>query len=180
MLSRRIPMLAILAASALSLAAVAAKAGAPCVGQCYEKVATPPSVGVVEEQVMVSPGRIVAYQTPAQFAVVPNPKTIIPEHIVARYAPAKFATVTEEVMISPPGKRWEVTRDASGREIGCWVETPAKFVTRQRSVMIKPPVTLYHRVRQVADMQPAICDGAAARDQPRNHSARVRSPPARS
>ncbi|WP_342360562.1 hypothetical protein [Terrarubrum flagellatum] len=141
------------AAAALAAGVGRVDAGERCVGQCFEKVATPPVYGSVAEQVMVAPPRHVVHRTPAEFAVVPRPVTIAPEHTVARYVPAEYASVAETVMVSPGGKRWVVRRDYYGREIGCWEVTPPEYATRTRSVVVRPAATLYERVPAVTAMR---------------------------
>jgi hypothetical protein len=154
MFSGRFLFMASLAAGALAYGVAGVRAEGPCLGQCFEKVVTPPSYGVVAEQVMVTPARILAHRTPAQFAVVPNPRTIVPEHVVARYVPAQYAVTTEDVVVAPARKRWVVKREPDGREIGCWEEVAARVVTRQRRVLVKGPATLYHRHPGVVALEP--------------------------
>lgn len=146
-------VMASLAGAALTFGVAHAQAGAPCVGQCYEKVVSPPVYGSVAEQVMVAPPRVIAHRTPAEFATVHRTVTISPEHTVARHAPAEYSTVAETVMVSPGGKRWVVRRDYHGREIGCWEYTPPQYVTRHRTVVVRPASTIYQRVPAVTAVE---------------------------
>jgi hypothetical protein len=60
-------------------------------------------------------------------------------------------------MVSGPTRRWDVTRDAHGRTVGCWVEVPAQYALRTRTVLVAPasvdyeivPAVYAHRQRKV-------------------------------
>lgn len=88
--------------------------GAGCVGDCYREAHVPPVYGMVAEQVLVSP--------PRTYDVV---------------TPAEYRTQTETYQISPGGRQWQVTRDAWGRRVGCWVDVPPRFATRTRFVIVR-------------------------------------------
>lgn len=126
-----------------------AKAGGPCVGDCYRKVVTPPTYGTIAEQVVVRPGYTVARQTPASFATVHEHVTVSPEHTVARHIAPEFAQVAETVQVSPGGRVWQVTRDHYGQEVGCWVTIKPRYETRYKSVMVRPGGVVYDRVPAV-------------------------------
>jgi hypothetical protein len=105
-----------------ALAAPAALAGGdPTCLTCYRHVVQPPVYGTVAEQVMV--------QAPRTYA-----ETI----------PGDYQTVSETVMVAPARKVWQVTRDAYGNLVGCWVETPARYAVQHRQVMIRPPSVVRH------------------------------------
>jgi hypothetical protein len=55
-----------------------------------------------------------------------------------RVIPAVTRTVAETVMVTPERKVWQVTRDAYGRKVGCWVTIPARYETRHRTVVVQP------------------------------------------
>jgi hypothetical protein len=61
-----------------------------------------------------------------------------PAQTVARHIPAVMSTVAETVMVSPARKEWQVTVDARGRKIGCWVKIPAQYATQHRTVVVRP------------------------------------------
>lgn len=93
--------------------------GAGCVS-CYRQVMTPPVYGSVADTVMVRAPRTVAHTVPGEFRVV-----------------------TEKVMVTPPGKAWQMTRDAYGNVVGCWVATPAHYAVRHREVIVRPPQVVH-------------------------------------
>jgi hypothetical protein len=102
------------ALAGLALSASAALAGgAPCT-TCYQKVVHPPVYGVEHERVMVR---------------APRTHTQV--------IPAEYATVSETVQVAPAHRVWQVTRDAHGREVGCWVTVPARYATRHRQVLVR-------------------------------------------
>lgn len=109
----------LLAASALLVGALPAVAGEGCVGQCFQKAWLPPVYSAQAERVLVQAPRTYAYVTPAT-----------------------YRTVYETVMVSPGSRRWTVTHDAWGREIGCWVESPARYASVPRQVMVNAPAVV--------------------------------------
>jgi hypothetical protein len=102
------------ALAGLALSASAALAGgAPCV-TCYREVVHAPVYGAHHERVMVRAPRTVS-------------------HVI----PARYETVTETVVVAPARKVWQVTVDAHGRKVGCYVTIPAQYETRHRQVMVR-------------------------------------------
>lgn len=101
-------------AGVLGAAASPALAGGGCGGsQCYREEYTPAQYETVQERVLLR-----------------APRTY------ARVIPAEYGSVSETVMVSPGGRTWQVTRDAHGRAVGCWVDVPARYATRHRTVQV--------------------------------------------
>lgn len=122
---------------ALILAAAPAAAG--CYGpQCYQRVNTPPQFATVAETVQVRPAAVARHVSPAQYGTVAEHVVVRPAQTVARVVPPVHSTVAEKVMVSPGGKQWQVTRDAYGREIGCWVHVPPQYAVQHRTVVVHP------------------------------------------
>ena len=46
-----------------------------------------------------------------------------------------------DVLVAPARKVWQITRDAAGREIGCWVRVPARYELRHSTVLVRPQRT---------------------------------------
>jgi hypothetical protein len=126
-----------LAAVVLGASIAAANAGGGC-KTCYEKVVAPPVYRTVPETVMVRPAQTVAHTTPAEYGTVHEKVLVRPAQTVARHIPAVMGSVAETVMVSPARKEWQVTVDAHGRKIGCWVKIPAQYATQHRAVVIRP------------------------------------------
>jgi hypothetical protein len=126
-----------LTAAALGLSLASAEAGGGC-KTCYKEVVTPPVYRSVTEQVLVRPAQTVAHTTPAQYGVVHERVVLRPAQTVARHIPAVTQTVAETVMVAPARKEWQVTVDAHGRKIGCWVKVPAQYATQHRTVVVRP------------------------------------------
>lgn len=103
-----------LTAGLAALAAPALASGAGC-ATCYERVVHPAVYGVETRRVMVR-----------------APSTQV------RVIPAVTQTVAETVMVHPERKVWQVSRDAHGRKVGCWVTIPARYETRHRTVVVQP------------------------------------------
>ncbi|MBM3609311.1 MAG: hypothetical protein FJX29_12825 [Alphaproteobacteria bacterium] len=80
---------------------------------------------------------------PAQYQTVHRQVLVRPAQRVAHHIPAVSLTVAETVMIAPATKVWSVTRDAHGREVGCWVQKPAQYATRHRTVIVRPASVSY-------------------------------------
>ncbi|MGL4241501.1 MAG: hypothetical protein ACRCTI_10365 [Beijerinckiaceae bacterium] len=131
-----------LAFAALGAMIATAQAGGGC-QNCYQKVVTPPVYRTVAEPVVVRPAHTIAHTTPAQYGVVHEKVVVRPAQTVARHVPAEMGTVAETVMIAPARKEWQVTVDAHGRKIGCWVKIPAQYATQHRTVVVRPAQT-YH------------------------------------
>jgi hypothetical protein len=126
-----------LAVLALGASVVSAEAGGGC-KTCYEKVVTPPVYRTSAETVLVRPAQTVAHTTPAEYGTVHEKVMVRPAQTVARHMPAVMSTVAETVMVSPASKVWQVTVDAHGRKVGCWVKVPAQYATQHRTVVVRP------------------------------------------
>lgn len=107
-----------LAAGLAALASPAFASGAGC-ATCYERVVHPPVYGVESHRVMVRAPRTDYHVTPAV-----------------------TKTVAEQVLVDPARKVWQVTRDAHGRMVGCWVTTPARYEIRHRTVVVQPEAVI--------------------------------------
>jgi hypothetical protein len=138
----------LLAAAALTGTMGAANAGSGC-ETCYQKVVTPPVYRNVAEQVLVRPAQTIAHTTPAEYGTVHERVLVRPAHTVAREIPGQLGTVAEQVMVSPARKEWQVTRDAHGREIGCWVKIPAQFAVQHKTVVIRPAQVVHESIPAV-------------------------------
>lgn len=137
-------------AFAAAFASAPALAGGGCYGSsCYQRIDTPPTYGSVAEQVMVSPGGVRRHVSPAEYGTVAETVVVRPERTIARHIPAVTSTVAEKVMVSPGGKRWTVTRDAYGREIGCWVYDKPTYAVQHRTVVVRPSSVAYDTVPAV-------------------------------
>jgi len=112
----------LLAVPALLAGLSAAQAGGQGCANCYEKVVHPPQYQTRAETVLISPQRSFAHTTPAE-----------------------YATVHEKVLVAPARKEWQVTIDAYGRKIGCWVMVPAQYAVQARHVMVRP-AQVHHQV----------------------------------
>jgi hypothetical protein len=131
-------------------------------GCCYQRVTSPPIYGAVHEQVMVSPPGTVALQSPAEYGEVIERIVTRPARTYARPVPAITQSVAERVLVQPRRKVWSVTRDAWGREIGCWIEQPAVYSTVYRTVVVQPAGVTYETepaeyatVRRPVQVRPA-------------------------
>jgi hypothetical protein len=134
MLRSAVPALAGLALSATAAAA----GGEPC-ADCYRHVVHPPVYGVEHERVMIR---------------APRTHT----HVI----PAEYKVVAETVLVAPARKVWQVSVDAHGQKVGCWVTIPAQYATQHRRVMVRPeqivPVAIpaeYGTVARKVLIQPA-------------------------
>ena len=119
--------------------------GAGCV-DCYEKVVHPPQYATRAETVMVRPQRTVAHVSPAEYGVVHEKVMVRPPATYARTIPAQTAVVAEKVMVSPARREWQVTVDAHGRKIGCWVTVPAQYAVQHRHVVVRPQQVVHETV----------------------------------
>ncbi len=126
-------------AAMLALSAGAAQAG----NSCFRKVSTPPVYQTYAQQVLVSPARTHFHKIPAQYATVTKQVLVRPAQRIAHHVPAVTRSVAQTVMIAPATKVWSVTRDAHGREVGCWVKKPAQFATQYRTVVVQPASVSY-------------------------------------
>jgi hypothetical protein len=138
----------LLAAAALSGSMGVAFAGGHC-ETCYQKVVTPPVYRNVAEQVMVRPAQTIAHTTPAAFGTVHEKVLVRPAHTVAREIPGQLGTVAEHVLVAPARKEWQVSRDAHGREIGCWVKIPAQYAVQHKTVVIRPAQVVHETIPAV-------------------------------
>jgi len=151
-------------AAAALLGSPAAEAGGGCIGaSCYRLVTDPPvykSVVTVHKArpIKVRKARVHVRKAhhvvkrhrplkagygigqrrhqvvPAQYEYVTDRVMVEPERRIAQTRPAVIGTVTDKVMIAPATRRWEVTRDANGETIGCWVDVPAQYGYQSRTV----------------------------------------------
>jgi hypothetical protein len=110
---RSVLILAAVGAAALSSSA---RAGGCEGGACYRAVVQPPVYGVVSQNVLVRPPQV-----------------------FTRTIPGAYASLSEPVLVAPPRQVWQVTYDAAGQPIGCWVTAPAQFAVQHRRVMVRPP-----------------------------------------
>jgi hypothetical protein len=125
-----------------------AEAGGHC-RNCFQKVEHPALYRTVAETVQVRPAQTVAHVTPAQYGIVHEKVLVRPAQTIAREIPAQLGTVAEQVMVSPPRKEWQVTVDAHGRQIGCWVKIPAQYAVRHRTVVVQPAQIEHHTIPAV-------------------------------
>lgn len=117
--------------------------------QCFERVEAPPVYATRYEKVQIAPARRIAHVQPARYGTAPEVVVVQPARNVARYVPAEVRTVAEKVLVAPASKRWQVTRDAYGRTIGCWVHVPAQYAVRHRQVVVRPERVDVERVPEV-------------------------------
>jgi len=135
------------AAIAIATLALAIAAGTAVAGEaCYRKVASPPVYQMLSEPVMLAPSHVVTRQLPGEYQQVSEQILVRPAQVVARHAPAVSQTVAEQVLVSPGRRKWSVTRDAAGNEIGCWVNTPPVYVTHYRTVMMQTASMQYETI----------------------------------
>jgi hypothetical protein len=114
--------------------------------QCYRHVVTPAVYGTVVEKVVVAPERVVARRIPAEYGLVSERVVVRPERVVARHIPAEYGVVAESVMVRPAGKVWQVSRDAHGAAVGCWVDVPPVYATRHRKVVVRPASVVHETI----------------------------------
>lgn len=149
---RIVSMAALAAPVLLFLSAGSAAAG--CSGNgCYQHVVTPPVYGTQLQTVQVAPARVVSHVSPARYGVVDETVMVRPEQRIGRVIPAQVGSVAETVMIAPASRRWEVSTDAWGRTVGCWVDVPAQYTTRYRQVVTRPSMVVEERAPAVYAMQ---------------------------
>lgn len=143
----------VLAASALTTAflfsASTAEAGGCRGSACYNLVNTPPVYGTVDETYQVRPAQVQRRVVPAEYESVTDTVMIAPERRIARPRAAVYDTVTEKVLIAPATRRWEVSRDAWGNTVGCWVDVPAQYGYQSRRVEVSPASVDYEIVPAV-------------------------------
>ncbi|MCO5092437.1 hypothetical protein [Bosea sp. (in: a-proteobacteria)] len=136
-------------ATALLFAASAAEAGGCRGSACYNLVTTPPVFGTVDETYQVRPAQVQRRVIPAEYETVTDTVMIAPERRIPHHRAAVYETVTEKVMIAAAGRRWEVTRDARGNMVGCWVDVPARYGFQSRRVEVSPASIDYETVPAV-------------------------------
>ena len=137
-------------AAALVLGASAAQAGGGCRGSaCYNLVNTPPVYGTIDETYQVRPAQVQRRVVPAEYETVTDTVMIAPERRIPHHRAAVYETVTEKVLISSATRRWEVTRDAYGNTVGCWVDVPARYGYQSRRVEVSPATIDYETVPAV-------------------------------
>lgn len=153
--SRSSRLLAASAVSAALLAGIGAAQAGGCRGSaCYNLVTAPPVYGTVDETVQVRPPQVQHRVVPAEYETVVDTVMIAPERRIPHYRAASYETVTEKVMISAPSRRWQVTRDAYGNTVGCWVEVPAQYGYQSRRVEVAPASVSYETVPAVYGQRP--------------------------
>jgi hypothetical protein len=136
-------------AALLVSVSVAQAGGQPGCTTCYQKVVHPAQYRTVPETVQVRPAQTIAHTTPAQYGAVHERVLVRPGHTVAREIPAQLGTVAEQVMVSPARKEWQVTVDAHGNKIGCWVKVPAQYAVQHRTVVVRPAQVVHEHVAPV-------------------------------
>ncbi len=139
----------IVVAAALVAGTSMAQAGGSGCQTCYKQVVHPAQYRTVDETVLVRPAQTVAHRTPAEFGTVHEKVIVQPAHTVAREIPAQMGSVAEQVMVSPARKEWQVTTDAHGRQIGCWVKIPAQYAVQHRTVVIRPAQVVHETIPAV-------------------------------
>ncbi len=134
--------------AALTVFSNSAYAGCTGTG-CYQQVVNPAVYATHEHNVLVSPERRIAHRVAAQHRQVQETVVLRPERQVPRHVPATYSTFAETVLVAQAGRRWQVSTDAHGRTIGCWVDIPAQYTTRHRQVMVSPASTSYETIPAV-------------------------------
>ena len=136
------------ALAALTIFSSSAYAG--CSGNgCYQQVTNPAVYATKEHNVLVSPARRIAHRTAAQYTSVQETVVLRAERQVPRHVSATYSTVAETVLVAPASRRWQVSSDAHGRTIGCWVDVPAQHTTRHRQVQVSAASTTYETIPAV-------------------------------
>lgn len=135
--------------TALLLGAGAAEAGGCRGSACYNLVNTPPVYGTIDETYQVQPSQVQRRVIPAEYETVTDNVMIAPARQIPHHRAAVYETVTEKVLISPATRRWEVTRDAWGNTVGCWVDVPAQYGYQSRRVEVSPATVEYETVPAV-------------------------------
>ncbi len=117
--------------------------------QCFERVVTPPVYATEHRTVMVRPAKTIAHVSPARYGTVSETVVVKPARHVKHVIPGEVQTVAEKVLVAPATRRWEVTVDAYGRTIGCWVTVPAQYTIRHRQVVTRAPQVVVQKVPAV-------------------------------
>ena len=139
-----IPAVGVLVALAVDPAAAGCQGG-----NCFEHIVSPPVYETQQHDVLVSSERHVAHRIPAEYSTVEETVMVRGPRQVARHVPAEYAVVNENVLVAPGGRHWQVTVDAEGRTIGCWVDAPPQYAVRQREVVVRPAQTFYETIAGV-------------------------------
>lgn len=126
------------------LAALAAGAGSAEAGNaCYRKVHTAPVYGTYTKHVLVRPAETRFRKIPAEYATVSEQIKVRPAQRIAHHVPAVTKTICETVMIKPARRVWQVSYDAAGNQVGCWVTKPAVYGNRYRTVVVRQASVRY-------------------------------------
>ena len=136
------------ALAALTVFSHSASAGCSGTG-CYQQVVNPAVYATQEHNVLVAPARRVSHRTAAQYTNMQETVVLRAERQVPRHVPATYSTVAETVLVAPASRRWQVTTDAHGRTIGCWVDVPAQYTTRHRQVQVSAASTTHETIPAV-------------------------------
>lgn len=136
-------------ATTLLLGATAAEAGGCRGSACYNLVSAPPVYGTIDETYQVRPAQVQRRVVPAEYETVIDNVMIAPERRIGHRRAAVYDTVTEKVLIAPATRRWDVTRDAWGNTVGCWVDVPAQYGYQSRRVVVSPATIEYETVPAV-------------------------------
>lgn len=154
----RSPSSRFIAASAFTAAilvgAGSAQAGGCRGSACYNLVNSPPVYGTIDETVQVRPGQTQHRVIPAEYETVTETVLVAPERRIPHYRTAVYETVTEKVQISGASRQWQVSRDAYGNMVGCWVEVPAQYGYQSRRVEVAPASVDYETVPAVYGQRP--------------------------
>ena len=140
--------------SAVAFSIIGLATASACNGsQCFERVVSPPLYATQQQTVMVAPPRVVSHVRPAEFGTVDEPVVIRPARRIGHVIPGEVQNVAETVMVSPGSRRWQVTTDAWGRTVGCWVDVPAQYVTRYHQVQTRPAQVVEEHIPAVIGVQ---------------------------
>ena len=143
--------------SVAALLATSLSAAAGCQGSaCYQQVVNPPVYATERHDFLVSPERRIAHRTPAEYQRVHEEVLVQPERQIPHHIPAEYSTVAETVLVAPASRQWQVSHDAYGRTVGCWVDVPAQYSTRHRQVVVRPASVEYETIPAVTRTRPRI------------------------
>src|SRR5438552_824095 len=79
----------------------------PACGNCYQQQVIAPQYRTVYDNVMVSPGGVIAHRVPPKYGtvyetvVVPRTVMVAPERVYHEHIPAQYATVPRVEMVAP-------------------------------------------------------------------------------
>ena len=135
---------AVCAVAALSFAG---PVSAGCRGSgCYQQVVNPPVYETRQHDLLVAPERHIARRIPAEYGTVEETVVVRGARQIAHHVPAEYSTVNETVLVSHGGRQWQVSTDAYGQTVGCWVDVPPQYATRQREVQVRAADTVYETI----------------------------------